>query len=318
MGTKKILTVVLPVRNRAAIVGRTLESISAQTCLDFKLIIVNNGSTDNTVDVISRWATDNAGRLDVGIIDEPNPGAAKARNKGLAAVDTRFTMFFDSDDVMRPDHMKKILEYLEKRPDTEILRWDVSFIDSDGWIHTKSPRFHDEMQLHLMHGTLSTLRWVATTELLRTVGGWNESLSTMDDFELGTRMIIASTKTVRKLHGEPTVAIYHYDDGNVSGNSYHEKIGPITDALKCVELSLKSADRPADLIMLRHRRAIIASLLKREKQPEEAHAMLSEAIEKCNMKEKLLIRCSYLTNLLLGRGGTAVSLQFAGKKKEKR
>lgn len=318
METKEILTVVLPVRNRATIVGRTLDSISAQTCLDFRLIIVDNGSTDNTADVISRWKADNIGKLNVEILYEPIPSASKARNKGLAAVDTRFTMFFDSDDVMRPDHMKKILEYLEKRPDTEILRWDVSFIDSDGWIHTKSPRFHDEMQLHLMHGSLSTLRWAATTEMLRAIGGWNESLSTMDDFELGVRMIIASTKPVRKIHGEPTVAIYHYDDNNVSGNSYHEQIGPITDALECIEHSLKDADRPADLIMLRHRRAIIASLLKRERQPEEARAMLSEAIERCNMREKLLIRCSYFINILFGRGGTEVSLQFAGKKKEKR
>lgn len=318
MGTKEILTVVLPVRNRAAIIGRALESISAQTCLDFRLIIVDNGSTDNTADVISRWATQNIGRLNVKIIQEPNPGAAKARNRGLAAADTRFTMFFDSDDVMRPGHIKRILEYLEKRPDTEILRWDVSFIDPDGWIISKSPRFHDEMQLHLMHGTLSTLRWVATTELLKAIGGWNESLSTMDDLELGARMIIASTKPIRKLHGEPTVAIYHSNDNNVSGNNYHEKIGPISDALNCIELSLKDADRTADLIMLRHRRAIIASLLKREKQPENAHDMLSEAIKGCNMREKLLIRCSYFINMLFGRGGTAVSLQFAGKKEEKR
>lgn len=316
MEQKELLTVVIPVRNRATIVHDTLESVSAQTCRDFRLILVDNGSTDITMKVLTEWAGSNTD-IDVTILSEPVPGVSRARNCGLSAVSTPYTLFFDSDDVMRPNHIHNVLGYLRKNPDTEILRWDVSIIDSDGWLHTKKPHFHDEMQLHLMHGTLSTQRYVAKTALFRSVGGWDESTSIMVDLELGVRLLLATTQPIKKLHGEPTVAIYNYDDDNVSGKSYFEKIDSISRTLNVIERIMTDNNRTEDLRLLRFRRAIIASFLQREGHPEAAKAIYDGAVANCSFKEWSQINLSYIINRLFGKGGTSLALLFAGKKKEK-
>ena len=75
------LTVVIPVYNREGIVLRTLESLDRQTCRDFRVVLVDNASTDRTREVLEQWGrrTD----LEVEIICENRPGAAAARAAGL-------------------------------------------------------------------------------------------------------------------------------------------------------------------------------------------------------------------------------------------
>ena len=142
----------MPVRDRASVVGRTLESIERQTFRPLSVVIVDNGSTDITPEIVEKWRR----RVDgddfkVTVVTEPRPGASAARNRGLREVESEYVMFFDR------------------------------ILDPDGWLTVKSPRFHDEWMLHLMHGTLATQRWVGRTSLLRTIGGWDESLPVWND-----------------------------------------------------------------------------------------------------------------------------------------
>ena len=79
-----MISVVIPVWNRAGMVGRTLESLAAQTVWPDRVVLVDNDSTDDTARVLRQWAM---GRKDVEVVCERVPGAAAARNCGLAAVD---------------------------------------------------------------------------------------------------------------------------------------------------------------------------------------------------------------------------------------
>lgn len=314
--TDRLITLVVPVRDRAAVVGRTLDSIAAQTSRDFRLVLVDNASADATPEVLARWekahATDPFAPV---LLSESKPGASCARNRGLAAADTHYVMFFDSDDEMRPDHIARIADHLRRFPDIDLLRWNVTIIDDDGWSSVKSPRFHDDMQLHLLHGSLSTVRYVARTSLVRQAGGWDETLSAFDDLELGVRLIAAASK-IRQLHGEPTVVI-HRSDKSISGPDYSSRYREISLALDTIESTLRSLERTDDLRILAARRAILAAHFRREGHRDKADAMLARAMDSADGFDRLHLRTIHRITRFLGHGGSYAALKLIGKKPEK-
>lgn len=317
--TDLLISIVVPVRNRAGIVTRTLDSIARQSCREFRLIVVDNASTDSTAEVVNLWIADHADDgIDMLFLSESKPGASAARNCGLAATTTPYVMFFDSDDEMLPDHLERITGALRSRPDTELLRWDVGYLDPDGWLHVKSPHFHNESQLNLLHGTLSTQRYVIRTDLLRSAGAWNEQLSTWDDIELGNRLLLSGI-TVRKLNGEPRVYIHHTPD-SISGDCYTDRMENITRALDTIERTLREAPEPdIDILnILDARRAISAAILRREGNRKAAKAMMVTARNGHRRTERMKLRLIYAFTRIAGRGGSLLALFIFGKKAEKR
>ena len=84
MNSESRMTIVVPVLNREATLQRTLDSISSQTARPLSVIIVDNGSTDNSRDIASRWMSRHkASDFDITLLDMPEKGVSKARNLGL-------------------------------------------------------------------------------------------------------------------------------------------------------------------------------------------------------------------------------------------
>lgn len=206
---KPRLSIVIPVYNRRNVVGRTLSSIKSQKLFPLELVIVDNNSTDGTyeyLDCIRKEASTD--RLLIKLLRETKPGAAAARNRGLEEVTTPWVMFFDSDDVMTPDHCSRALEAARSNPGAEIIGWNTEICLADGT--TRIGRFPSDNFLwnNVFHGGLATQRWMARTGLIRKIGGWNESVMMWDDIELGTRMLTATDRIVC-IGGNPTVRVFH-------------------------------------------------------------------------------------------------------------
>ncbi|MDE6402704.1 MAG: glycosyltransferase family 2 protein, partial [Muribaculaceae bacterium] len=157
------LTIVVPVYNRAGIVGRTLDCIAAQTLRPISLIIVDNNSTDNTAEIIERWASAHRSScFDITIARETEPGAAAARRRGLELVTTPIVQFFDSDDVMVPTLAAAIVDEFSRHPDLELLGWDSNVQAPDGKRRVTRFKVDDRtMYRALVHGMLSTQRYAA-------------------------------------------------------------------------------------------------------------------------------------------------------------
>lgn len=95
MKQQALISIIIPVFNRAGIVGRTLDSIAAQTLRPLNIILVDNNSSDNTLEVLTQWGKDNStDDFKITILQEKKPGAAAARNCGLKIVKTPYVMFF--------------------------------------------------------------------------------------------------------------------------------------------------------------------------------------------------------------------------------
>jgi len=110
-------SVIIPTYNRAHLVGETIESFLKQTFKDFELIIVDDGSTDNTKQVISKYLSDPR----VKYIYQENKERGAARNTGAREAKGTYLLFFDSDDIALPEHLEKAYELIMKHGIDKVL-----------------------------------------------------------------------------------------------------------------------------------------------------------------------------------------------------
>jgi glycosyltransferase involved in cell wall biosynthesis len=106
------VTVIIPTYNRAYILSQAIESVLAQTMEDFDLIIVDDGSTDGTTEIV-RGFSDSRIRY----INQGNAGPGMARNRGVAEATSRYVSFLDSDDLWTPDKLSSCLTFLSDHPE---------------------------------------------------------------------------------------------------------------------------------------------------------------------------------------------------------
>lgn len=104
---KKRITIFTPTYNRRSTLIRLYESLLAQTCKDFSWVIVDDGSTDDTEEVVHSWTSDN--KLDIVYFKQSNQGKPMAHNKGVELADSELFVCVDSDDYLCPKAIQEIL-----------------------------------------------------------------------------------------------------------------------------------------------------------------------------------------------------------------
>jgi glycosyltransferase involved in cell wall biosynthesis len=120
------VSVVVPVYNGAATIAEAIDSALAQTCASREVIVVNDGSTDATVDVLRPYAGC------VRVIDRPNGGIAAARNTGVAAAIGEYLAFLDCDDIWMPTMVERAIAALDADPACVLAYSNCAVVDSDG------------------------------------------------------------------------------------------------------------------------------------------------------------------------------------------
>ncbi|MCM1111306.1 MAG: glycosyltransferase family 2 protein [Clostridium sp.] len=304
----KILTIVIPVRNRAGILDGVIESVrNAWLSERFDLVVVDNGSTDGArqriADELIPFAAEGCRAL---LVDEPKPGACAARNRGLAEVVTPWVMFFDSDDIFTPAHIRRINRGIRRYGrEADILTWDCAIADSRRFPRT--PRVAT-LKHHLFHASLATQRWCASTGFVRRAGGWNESLPAWNDYELGVRMLLLSPGVV-KLEGTPEVT-YIPHDNSITGTHPGLRIREKSLALDLIEHEILRAGLQRMLPYVRARRMLLAANALRSgdsSAPEVAAELRLRAMaEASGTWERTLLRLIYGVHLRFGAGGSPI------------
>ncbi len=298
MDKSKDITVVIPAYNRGRLIGRTLDSIARQTMQPAGVILVDNGSDDDTLAVMREWAS---GREGVQVVEEPRRGACAARNAGLGLVETRYVMFFDSDDEMLPGHIAEFQRAIGRYPDCGILGRDVENRDEAGhcrrfYFSELSPIF-----MHIFRSTLGTQRYVVLTELVRSAGGWDESLSGWDDYELGLRLLLHEPR-VKDIGGRPTVINYTHGESitGLSHREHPERWEPALELMhRLVDRSGLSERRKRKVHRwISARTAILAARYSCEGYDEGARRCLAKACERGAARRMRLV---YHHNRLCGR-----------------
>lgn len=121
------ISAIIPTYNRATVVSRAIRSVLAQSCDDFELIIVDDGSTDPTPQAL---ATFDDPRLR--IIHQPNAGLSAARNRGVAESVGEYLAFLDDDDEFLPRKLEHQLAYLEQHSEAGLVAGGHECVDDNG------------------------------------------------------------------------------------------------------------------------------------------------------------------------------------------
>lgn len=106
-----LVSVVVPLYNKAAYVLRALDSIAAQTVRDFELIVIDDGSSDGGADLVAKFSDSR-----VRLIRQANAGPGAARNRGLREARAPYVAFIDADDFWLPDFLEANIALLERYP----------------------------------------------------------------------------------------------------------------------------------------------------------------------------------------------------------
>lgn len=213
------VSICIPVYNAADYVAETLEAALAQTYSDVEVIAVDDGSQDNSSAVLEQY------RDRVTVLSQENAGAAAARNRALAASKGDYVLFLDGDDWIGPDHVASLVEAAQGQPDTiAFSRWDRFRKDPAEAVF---PPRETERDMSGVEWLLTDWRdtqpmmqcgmFLLPQTLLDRLGGWDERLSLIDDFEFFARMISGAAGMVFA----PKAALYYRSalEGSLSGSA---------------------------------------------------------------------------------------------------
>ena len=176
------VSVIVPVFNRVGVIGRALSSVLAQTFKDYEIIVVDDGSTDGSADVVQ-----NLGNSKVRLIRCPeNRGAAAARNVGVAAASGRYFAFLDSDDTWEPEKLALQVRALEHATTgflacgTDFYLWHEGRMTQ---VRTGSTpaKFRNDILFGCSISPGSTL--MVAREAFELAGPFNESLRRLEDWD---------------------------------------------------------------------------------------------------------------------------------------
>src|SRR5689334_1842966 len=98
------VTVVIPCHNASKWVARAIQSVLHQDCLNLQIVVVDDGSSDDSLDVLSRFGTN------IQLLTGPNHGACAARNRGLQVSTSKYILFLDADDYIDPGSLTAWVE----------------------------------------------------------------------------------------------------------------------------------------------------------------------------------------------------------------
>lgn len=202
------LSVVMPAHNAAAHIERGLSSVLAQRGVDLELVVVDDGSTDDTA---ARVAA--CGDARVRLVSQPKSGVSRARNRGLQSARGEWVAFLDSDDEWEPDCLVSLLTALRACPDAAVAYCGWQNVGLPGprgepWV---PPELEGPDKLLRL---LENCPWpihaaLARRTLVLEAGGFPEQYSHAEDYSLWLNLV-AFRATVRVPR---VLAYYHWHDG---------------------------------------------------------------------------------------------------------
>ncbi len=180
------VSVIIPCYNQAAYLGEALDSVASQDYPETEIVVINDGSTDDTAAVALAYSG-------VIVITQENQGLSAARNRGIAESTGELLVFLDADDRLLPGALQAGVACLEQHPECAFAYGQYQFIDVDGALLRRIEREPSQRTAYLdflrsnrigMHATVIYRRWAFDR-----VGRFNTSLRACEDFEHYLRIV---------------------------------------------------------------------------------------------------------------------------------
>lgn len=121
------VTIIIPIFNAERFLARCIESCLQQTLKDIKIILINDGSTDSSLDICKHYASEHS---QIRLIDKRNSGVADTRNHGIKSADSEYIMFCDADDYLNPNVCERL--YFEAQKGYDLVTCGFSTVSETG------------------------------------------------------------------------------------------------------------------------------------------------------------------------------------------
>lgn len=312
-GEKETVSVIVPVYNREDVVAATLESIKGQTYRPLHVVLVDNGSTDSSLSVLLKWREANdCENFRVTVVEEPTPGASAARNRGARETDADKLLFFDSDDIMYPSLIETAVSAFDANPGTDIVAWRHVRRNLDGSAAMSHAPGYSLIETQLIHTLLPTHAFMVRRGVFESSGGWDESLPVWNDYELGVRLLLVSTKI--KFINEALYEVVSRRE-SITGTSFSSRAGEWEKSLCKIERSISGSDRTDKERLLRiviYRRIILAAHYAKEGRQDLAESLKTSALSDSRLTklQKQMLKLAFSYTARGGRGAWLLLRHF--------
>lgn len=194
---KPLVSILIPAYNSQQWIADTLRSAIAQTWPRKEIIVVDDGSTDQTLAVARKF-----GRDGVQVVTQKNQGAAAARNKAFSLSQGDFIQWLDADDLIAPDKITKQMEAFDRSPSRKTLLsgpwggflyryYRTKFVPTPLWSDLSPAEWLIRKMGQNLH--MQTATWLVSRELTEAAGPWDTRLIADDDGEYFCRVLLASS-----------------------------------------------------------------------------------------------------------------------------
>lgn len=222
---KPHISVLLSVHNGERYLAPAMESILNQTCPDFEFIIVNDGSTDQSLNIILSYSDPR-----IRLIEQENAGLTVSLNRAAAIAKGEYLARQDADDISLPDRFEKQLAVMERFSDVVLLGTDRENMDSEGnilwrlwhltadrWIRALAP-----LRNEYSHGSLMIRR-----RAFEEIGGYNPRYLYSQDYDLGWRLAQRG-----RLYNHPEVLYRYREHSNAISTARQEAQKQAADQIR--------------------------------------------------------------------------------------
>lgn len=192
------VSVIIPTYNYGQYIDKSIDSVLSQTYTDFEIIVVDDGSTDNTKTIIeTKYGSK------VRYFYQKNKGAPAARNKGIAESVGEYLVFLDADDIFYPDNLEKKVDLLDKRKNDGFVYSDGYYVNeqsnkmakSSSWLLSAAgEKLSGDIFLKLLEGyKIETIAAFFRRATIIDAEGFDEKLLCLQDYDLILRVSFNNT-----------------------------------------------------------------------------------------------------------------------------
>ncbi len=215
VAVKDLVSIIVPAYNRADLLGEALSSVFSQTYRDFEIIVIDDGSTDDTASVLQPLVKQGL----IQYIYQKKQGVSAARNRGIIEANGQYIAFLDSDDLFEPEKLDIQVKYLQNHPEVGLVhsgftkfdhtRYDLGYRDTSWFSGQIYP------QILLYWTTLMAIDTVLVVKkVFDSVGSFDTSLSIGEDLDMWRRI----SRKYPFGFVDKSLARVRVHEGNVSGD----------------------------------------------------------------------------------------------------
>lgn len=259
-----LFTVVIPAWNAADTVAQAIDSVLMQTCQRFEIVVVDDGSTDDTIAVAQAAAGSRAR-----VLREERRGVSAARNTGIEAAAAPWVSFLDADDLWLPGYLAEMAAELEANPALGLAFTDAWILDEPAGRIRRTPMMKPRRPTEqppadpaafaelLLQGNFVYTSATVPKRVLEQVGGYNPELTSAEDYDLWLRIVTAGF-AAKYIPGP--LAVYRVRRGTLSSDPLQMARGELR---AISDLAAGSALRGESLRVAHRRREELAAAVWR-------------------------------------------------------